>query len=148
MIVLYVLIVPLFSFRYKINLSSDLLKTPDFYWDRENLESLYDKTCIYLDIYKRTRVNILPLFTEVTFTLNIVDGSKYEHFSIVERQYKHETCTLLHVALSSQSFVPSYSAKGKRPTWLVKEENGRGEDLCDYCIRALFELQSALSAII
>ena len=55
---MYVLIFPLSSFRYKINLSSDLLMTPDFYWDRENLESLYDKTCIYLDIYKRTRVNI------------------------------------------------------------------------------------------
>ncbi|XP_020628889.1 required for meiotic nuclear division protein 1 homolog [Orbicella faveolata] len=46
----------LISLRYKINLSSDLLKTPDFYWDRENLESLYDKTCIYLDVHKRTRV--------------------------------------------------------------------------------------------
>ncbi len=45
------------DFRYKINLSSDLLMTPDFYWDRENLENLYDKTCFYLDIHKRTRVN-------------------------------------------------------------------------------------------
>lgn len=46
----------LISLRYKINLSSDLLMTPDFYWDRENLENLYDKTCVYLDIHKRTRV--------------------------------------------------------------------------------------------
>lgn len=47
-------------FRYKINLSSDLLMTPDFYWDRpETLENLYDKTCHYLDIYKRTRVRHL-----------------------------------------------------------------------------------------
>ncbi|KAL9982023.1 hypothetical protein ACROYT_G010804 [Oculina patagonica] len=46
----------LISLRYKINLSSDLLMTPDFYWDRENLENLYDKTCFYLDIHKRTRV--------------------------------------------------------------------------------------------
>lgn len=30
--------------------------TPDFYWDRENLENLYDKTCVYLDIHRRTRV--------------------------------------------------------------------------------------------
>jgi len=47
----------LISLRYKINLSSDLLMTPDFYWDRpETLENLYDKTCHYLDIHKRTRV--------------------------------------------------------------------------------------------
>ncbi|XP_027058997.1 required for meiotic nuclear division protein 1 homolog [Pocillopora damicornis] len=46
----------LISLRYKINLSSDLLMTPDFYWDRENLENLYDKTCVYLDIHRRTRV--------------------------------------------------------------------------------------------
>ena len=45
-----------FFVRYKINLSSDLLMTPDFYWDRENLENLYDKTCVYLDIHRRTRV--------------------------------------------------------------------------------------------
>ena len=79
LIVLYVLIFPLSSFRYKINLSSDLLMTPDFYWDRENLESLYDKTCIYLDIYKRTRVNILPSVTEnIFFYLNINRFSKKE----------------------------------------------------------------------
>lgn len=47
----------LISLRYKINLSSDLLMTPDFYWDRpESLENLYDKTCYFLDVYRRTRV--------------------------------------------------------------------------------------------
>lgn len=47
----------LISLRYKINLSSDLLMTPDFFWDRpETLENLYDKTCYFLDIHKRTRV--------------------------------------------------------------------------------------------
>lgn len=65
--------------------------TPDFYWDRENLESLYDKTCIYLDIHKRTRVNVLPLVTEKNFTLNSVDMltiSKYnQHFSIVNIEF-------------------------------------------------------------
>ncbi|KAF3845589.1 hypothetical protein F7725_008752 [Dissostichus mawsoni] len=35
----------LFTLRHCINLRSDLLLTPDFYWDRENLEKLYDKTC-------------------------------------------------------------------------------------------------------
>lgn len=46
----------LFALRHVINLSSDLLDTPDFYWDRENLETLYQKTCNYLNIPKRTRV--------------------------------------------------------------------------------------------
>ena len=46
----------LFSLRHLINLSSDLLDTPDFYWDRENLETLYHKTCNHLNVSKRTRV--------------------------------------------------------------------------------------------
>uniref|UniRef100_A0A8C6QG11 Required for meiotic nuclear division 1 homolog n=1 Tax=Nannospalax galili TaxID=1026970 RepID=A0A8C6QG11_NANGA len=39
-----------------INLSSDFLITPDFYWDRENLEELYDKTCQFLSITRRVKV--------------------------------------------------------------------------------------------
>lgn len=46
----------LFALRHLINLSSDLLDTPDFYWDRENLEELYAKTANYFSISKRTRV--------------------------------------------------------------------------------------------
>ncbi|KAG1678727.1 Required for meiotic nuclear division protein 1 [Nymphon striatum] len=46
----------LFALRHLINLSSDLLDTPDFYWDRANLEPLYQKTCNHLNISKRTRV--------------------------------------------------------------------------------------------
>eukprot|EP00062_Callorhinchus_milii_P009687 gi/632953762/ref/XP_007892600.1/ PREDICTED: required for meiotic nuclear division protein 1 homolog isoform X1 [Callorhinchus milii] len=46
----------LFALRHRINLSSDLLMTPDFYWDRENLEQLYDKTCQYLNINRRVKV--------------------------------------------------------------------------------------------
>ncbi|XP_067845467.1 required for meiotic nuclear division protein 1 homolog [Heptranchias perlo] len=46
----------LFALRHRINLSSDLLMTPDFYWDRENLEQLYDKTCQFLNINRRVKV--------------------------------------------------------------------------------------------
>lgn len=46
----------LFSLRHCINLRSDLLMTPDFYWDRENLEKLYDKTCQFLSINRRVNV--------------------------------------------------------------------------------------------
>lgn len=46
----------LFALRHLINLSSDLLDVPDFYWDREQLESLYQQTCSYFSINRRTRV--------------------------------------------------------------------------------------------
>jgi len=46
----------LFALRHVLNLSSDLLDTPDFYWDRENLESMYLSTCAHLAIGKRIRI--------------------------------------------------------------------------------------------
>lgn len=46
----------LFALRHLINLSSDLLDTPDFYWDRETLEALYLQTCTYFAISRRTKV--------------------------------------------------------------------------------------------
>ncbi|KAL5017017.1 hypothetical protein ScPMuIL_006606 [Solemya velum] len=46
----------IFALRHLINLSSDLLDTPDFYWEREHLEHLYQKTCSQLNISRRTRV--------------------------------------------------------------------------------------------
>ncbi|XP_055380380.1 required for meiotic nuclear division protein 1 homolog [Condylostylus longicornis] len=46
----------LFALRHSINLSSDLLDTPDFYWDREELENLYNQVCNYFSISRRTRV--------------------------------------------------------------------------------------------
>lgn len=46
----------LFALRHSINLSSDLLDTPDFYWERDDLERLYQQTCSYFNIAKRTRV--------------------------------------------------------------------------------------------
>lgn len=46
----------LFALRHAINLSSDLLDTPDFYWDREHLETLFAQTTNFLSISRRTRV--------------------------------------------------------------------------------------------
>lgn len=46
----------LFALRHMINLSSDLLDTPDFYWERDELENLFQQTCGYFSISKRTRV--------------------------------------------------------------------------------------------
>jgi uncharacterized Rmd1/YagE family protein len=46
----------LFALRHHINLSSDLLDTPDFYWDRQDLEQLFQSSCNFLNINKRTKV--------------------------------------------------------------------------------------------
>lgn len=48
----------LFALRHVINLSSDLLDTPDFYWDRDELEKLYQKVFNYFCINRRTKVSI------------------------------------------------------------------------------------------
>ena len=46
----------LLMFRHKVNLASDLLQTPDFYWDRPTLEDLFRKTRALLNVPHRTRV--------------------------------------------------------------------------------------------
>uniref|UniRef100_A0A5S6QEM8 DUF155 domain-containing protein n=1 Tax=Trichuris muris TaxID=70415 RepID=A0A5S6QEM8_TRIMR len=46
----------LFMLRHRINLDSDLLDTPDFYWDKEDLERLYSDAFSLFNIGKRTRV--------------------------------------------------------------------------------------------
>nr|XP_018901209.1 PREDICTED: required for meiotic nuclear division protein 1 homolog [Bemisia tabaci] len=46
----------IFALRHSINLSSDLLDVPDFYWDREQLEKLYLLTCNYFSIPRRTKI--------------------------------------------------------------------------------------------
>lgn len=52
----------LFALKHLINLSSDLMDTPDFYWDRENLEHLFVSTCSYFSVQRRKRVDILATF--------------------------------------------------------------------------------------
>lgn len=49
----------LFALRHLINLSSDLLDTPDFYWDREQLETLYSSSCGFFSVQRRTKVKTL-----------------------------------------------------------------------------------------
>lgn len=48
----------LFALRHIMNLRSDLLDIPDFYWESEQLEELYTKTSSYFSISKRTKVFI------------------------------------------------------------------------------------------
>ncbi|XP_050443332.1 required for meiotic nuclear division protein 1 homolog isoform X2 [Adelges cooleyi] len=51
----------LFGLRHSINLSSDLLDLPDFYWEREHLETLYRTTCNYFSISSRLKVMNMKL---------------------------------------------------------------------------------------
>ncbi|CAH0549201.1 unnamed protein product [Brassicogethes aeneus] len=46
----------LFALRHYLNLSSDVLDTPDFYWENEHLENLYNQVSSYFCINKRTKV--------------------------------------------------------------------------------------------
>ena len=46
----------LFSMRNFVNLQSNFLDTPDFYWDRENLELLYSQLYSHFLISKRTKL--------------------------------------------------------------------------------------------
>lgn len=78
----------LFALRHLINLSSDLLDTPDFYWDREQLETLYSQTINYFSISKRTRVmneklnHCVELADLITSNLNDIHHVRLEKIII------------------------------------------------------------------
>jgi required for meiotic nuclear division protein 1 len=78
----------LFALRHHINLSSDLLDTPDFYWDREQLETLYAQTTNYFSISKRTRVinerlnHLVELCDLITSNLNDIHHVRLEKIII------------------------------------------------------------------
>ena len=78
----------LFALRHLINLSSDLLDTPDFYWDREQLENLYSQTYNHFNISKRTRVmneklnHCVELADLVTSNLNDIHHVRLEKIII------------------------------------------------------------------
>mmetsp|Transcript_13513 Transcript_13513/g.34374 ORF Transcript_13513/g.34374 Transcript_13513/m.34374 type:complete len:251 (-) Transcript_13513:46-798(-) len=53
----------LYTYSAYINLQTDILETPDWFWDNEDLEPVYLKTAKYLDISKRTVVLNIRLKT-------------------------------------------------------------------------------------
>ncbi len=61
----------LFALRHLINLSSDLLDTPDFYWDRDDLGQLYLNICSYFSIQRRTKVCRRAVLMECTLVISI-----------------------------------------------------------------------------
>lgn len=74
----------LFTLSHLINLSSDLLDTPDFYWDRDNLEKIYNKTCNHLNISRRTRIMNEKLGQCVELTELLRDHLKDKHHTRLE----------------------------------------------------------------
>ena len=77
------------ALRHVLNLSSDLLDTPDFYWDREDLETLYHMTLAHLTVGKRTRVmneklsHCSDLMDLISTTLDNEHGHKLEWYIII-----------------------------------------------------------------
>ena len=78
-----------YALRHVLNLSSDLLDTPDFYWDRANLEAMYHETCAHLVVGKRIRVtnekinHCCELLDLVTNNLNDHHSTKLEWYIII-----------------------------------------------------------------
>lgn len=52
-----------YFYRKNLNLCSDLLDTPDFYWDRDDLEKLYLEICRLMQTKYRTKVGDWFLYT-------------------------------------------------------------------------------------
>ncbi|CAG2121935.1 unnamed protein product, partial [Medioppia subpectinata] len=79
----------LFDLKHRINLSSDLLDTPDFYWDRQELERLFVDTIYFLNIKKRTNVlneklnHCIELMELLSNNLNHSHSAKLEWMIIV-----------------------------------------------------------------
>jgi len=54
--------------RNSVNLHSDILDVPDFFWENSELEPLYAMTRSYLDLNKRVEIlNRRPAFTGTSF---------------------------------------------------------------------------------
>ena len=74
----------LFLRRSEVNLQSDLLDTPDFIWDRDELESLYSSVYEYLDI--QVRISTLNKRLDmISGLLDILsDELKHQHNASLE----------------------------------------------------------------
>jgi len=79
----------LFALKHLINLRSNLLDTPDFYWDHEKLEKLFIHTSGYFSVQRRTKVmneklnHCVELAELVSFNLNDAHHIRLEWMIIV-----------------------------------------------------------------
>ncbi|HEY2810956.1 MAG TPA: RMD1 family protein [Rhabdochlamydiaceae bacterium] len=77
----------IFIERNFINLHSDILETPEFFWDYPELESLYRRTAHYLDVNKRVEV--------LNKRLNVV----HELFEILSSELNHQHSARLEITI-------------------------------------------------
>jgi uncharacterized Rmd1/YagE family protein len=79
----------LFSERYSINLHSDILDTPEFFWRRPSFEPLYLNAAEFQDIQQRqTLLNhrldmIHELYTMLSNELHVKHSTKLEWIIII-----------------------------------------------------------------
>lgn len=77
----------IFIERNFINLHSEILDTPEFFWDYPELEPLYRRTAHYLDVNKRVEV--------LNKRLNVV----HELFEILSSELNHQHSARLEVTI-------------------------------------------------
>ncbi|XP_031621233.1 required for meiotic nuclear division protein 1 homolog [Contarinia nasturtii] len=100
----------LFALKHLINLESDLLETPDFYWDREKLEQLFSKTSTYFSISKRKRTinekinHCIELTELISSNLNDAHHVRLEWMIIV--------LIMVEVAFETIHYIDRYVAAG------------------------------------
>jgi len=73
-----------FALKHLINLDSDLLDVPDFYWDREELEKIYQQAFRYFNIGQRTTVMNERLAHCVELTEMMSSDLSHKHASRLE----------------------------------------------------------------
>lgn len=77
----------IFIERNFINLHSDILDTPEFFWDYPELESFYRRTAHYLDVSKRVE--------SLNKRLNVV----HELFEILSNELNHQHSSRLELTI-------------------------------------------------
>lgn len=79
----------LYSLRHSLKMSSGLLDTPDYYWERKTLEQLYERTTTNLSVSKRMQVmsdklnNCLEMMSVLKDYHAVVHGHRLEVIIIV-----------------------------------------------------------------
>lgn len=96
----------LFGLRHRINLSSDLLDLPDFYWEREHLETFYRSTCNYFSISTRLKVS-LQHNAYLTFIFMFCSTTHSDFFQTMNTKINHclELVELLSHHLSDKHHI-------------------------------------------
>lgn len=97
----------LFGLRHRINLSSDLLDLPDFYWEREHLETLYRSTCNYFSISTRLKVSLQQQYLLTVFLHSLINHSFWRFFQTMNTKINHclELVELLSHHLSDKHHI-------------------------------------------